>query len=299
MSNDTPRGPGFVESNRLSTLLESIPPGQEARVRVEFDGVLKYNARLKWPTVTLWCNQPTCERSMQCDATVIHVGDVRDVGYTACSVAKYLCRNCKSELKTFALQLTVTHEAAAKVVKLGEWPVFRPHVPDSVRSLMGSDWQIFLQGRQAEGLGLGIGAFAYYRRVVDSRKNQLIDQIIKVAERVGESPELVNALSAAKAETQFKKAMESVRVPQSILIDGDNPLTLLYAAISEGLHAKSDGECLDAARAVRVLIVELVRRIDLALDAHDEIKSAISDLNALRAKRNQGGSTKDATPKTP
>jgi hypothetical protein len=200
-------------------------------------------------------------------------------------------------VKHFSILYSAHENMTCTVAKVGEFPVFRPHVPDAVRSILGDDWELFIQGRQAEGMGLGIGAFAYYRRVVDSRKNYLIDQLIKVAERVGESHEIVSALRSAKTETQFTKAMESVRVPQSVLIDGDNPLTLLYAAISEGLHANSDTECLSSARAVRVLIVELVRRIEQALESHDEVKSAISDLHALRAKRKQFKPPADAIPK--
>jgi len=39
--------------------------------------------------------------------------------------------------------------------------------------------------RQAEALGLGIGAFGYYRRVLENQKDRLFDEILKVSVRVG------------------------------------------------------------------------------------------------------------------
>jgi hypothetical protein len=38
----------------------------------------------------------------------------------------------------------------------------------------------FCAGRRAESQGIGIGTFAYYRRVFDNRRSRIIDGIIKV-----------------------------------------------------------------------------------------------------------------------
>jgi len=48
-----------------------------------------------------------------------------------------------------------------------------------VITLIGPDREIFLRGRRAENQGLGIGAFAYYRRVVENQKGRIITQIGK------------------------------------------------------------------------------------------------------------------------
>lgn len=298
MTNQTDNSSENVTPVAMSHMLESLPPGRETLVMEAFDGSYRNGTKIKWPTLTLWCREKGCEALMRSDATVTHSEQVYQASTVGYSIAVYSCRNCKKHLKHYAVLFSGYENRSALVIKIGEWPTFRPHIPNGVRAVLGKDWDVFQKGRQAEGLGLGIGAFAYYRRVVEARKDQLLDEIIKVAQRVGEPPEIAESLQLAKAEKQFKKAMESVRVPQSILIDGDNPLTLLHAAISEGLHGMSDAQCLDRARSVRVILVELVRRIDLALESHDELKSAISDLHALRAKRQQQPLLKDTPPKT-
>jgi hypothetical protein len=53
---------------------------------------------------------------------------------------------------------------------------------------------------------------------------------------------MIVRLTAAKEEVQFKKALASVKgaMPDALLINGHNPLTLLHAALSDGVHNKSD-----------------------------------------------------------
>jgi len=64
-------------------------------------------------------------------------------------------------------------------------------------------------------------------------------------------------------ETQFSKAIETIKaaIPESLLIDGHNPLTLLHDALSEGLHAQTNEDCLELATSIRVVLTELAERI--------------------------------------
>ncbi len=189
----------------------------------------------------------------------------------------YICRNCRKTQKTFAL---VVVSNSKKVQKLGEHPPFGPPVPARLISLVGSDRELFLKGRRAELRGLGIGAFAYYRRVVEDKKGAIIEEIGKVAVKVGASPEVVALFTAAQSETQFSNAIEKIRsaIPQSLLINGHNPLTLLHSALSEGIHAKTDEECLELATSIRMVLIELAERIATALKDEAELRTAVTRL---------------------
>lgn len=193
----------------------------------------------------------------------------------------YACRNCNRTFKTFALWLWHDEDkASGKALKYGEWPVFGPPTPSRLVSLVGPDRDAFLKGRRAENQGLGIGAFAYYRRVVENQKNRLLDEIMRVAERTRAAQSTIAALTAAKDETQFSRAVDLVKdsIPPSLLIDGHNPMTLLHSALSEGLHAQTDEECLEIATSVRVILQELTEKTAAALKDHAELKSALSRL---------------------
>jgi hypothetical protein len=169
---------------------------------------------------------------------------------------------------------------AGSAIKFGEDPAYGPPTPARLIKIIGEDRDIFLKGRRCENQGLGIGAFAYYRRVIENQKNRIIDQIIEVSRRVSATENAIALLEAAKEETQFSRAIESVKdvLPQSLLISGHNPLTLLHSALSEGLHAHSDEQCLGLAQSIRIVLAELSERIGQALKDETELKTAVSRL---------------------
>lgn len=193
---------------------------------------------------------------------------------------KYVCRNCDESFKTFAIDITVQSGTRGVVTKYGELPTFGPPTPSRLISLVGPDRDAFLKGRRAEIQGLGIGAFAYYRRVVENQKDRIIDEILRVSTHLGAKAELKKAFENAKKEIQFTKAIELVggAIPPSLLINGHNPLTLLHKALSKGLHAKSDADCLSLATSIRIVLEELTERSAAAMKDHAELRAALSTL---------------------
>jgi hypothetical protein len=137
------------------------------------------------------------------------------------------------------------------------------------------------KGRRAENRGLGIGAFSYYRRVVENQKGRIIREIAKAAKKLGAKPEILQRFEAAAKETQFSKAIEEIKdgIPSVLLIDGQhNPLTLLHGALSEGLHEHTDEECLEIAKEIRIVLTELADRLSQALKEQAELKNAVTRL---------------------
>lgn len=140
-------------------------------------------------------------------------------------VVIYICNNCREQHKIFALRGLKSDSAAVAVLyKVGEYPPFGPPISSRLISLIGPDRDYFLKGRRAEFQRLGVGAFAYYRRVIENQKDRIFDQIIRVAERVSAKSEIIEDLSRAKQETQFSKAVGAVKhgLPDSLLVNGQN-----------------------------------------------------------------------------
>jgi hypothetical protein len=139
---------------------------------------------------------------------------------------------------------------------------------------------LFLKGRRAEIEGLGIGAFSYYRRIIEAQKNRLLDEVIRVARHLGTSPDTIAVLEAAKQETQFSRPVDDVKdaIPPALYIKGHNPLTLLHSALSQGLHNESDEKCLEAASDVRLILVEFAERLTEAMKDHKELNDALTRL---------------------
>jgi len=174
------------------------------------------------------------------------------------------------------------------VYKFGEYPAFGPPTPARVISLIGPDREVYLRGRRAENQGLGIGAFSYYRRVVENQKGRIIREMGRVARKLGAADAVVKEFEAAASETQFTTAIDRIKdaIPQSLLIGGHNPLVLLHKALSDGLHEQDDAVCLELAHSIRVVLTELADRISQVLKDQAELDTAVSRL--LNRKQKQG-----------
>ena len=125
-----------------------------------------------------------------------------------------------------------------EAIKVGEWPPFGPKVSPRVISILGENKDLFLMGRRSEIQGLGIGALAYYKRVIRNQKVHIFDEIIRVMRRSGSSDSKIEKLKSAKKEKHFKDAVALISdaMPQALLINGYNPLALLDQAISKGSY---------------------------------------------------------------
>ena len=191
----------------------------------------------------------------------------------------YSCSNCRSRSKIFAI-MARWNEAAdeGEAVKLGEWPPFGPQVSVGTISILGKNKDLFLMGRRAEIQGLGIGAFAYYRRVIESQKDHMINEIIRVLRRTNSPEAQIEKLKSARTEKQFNKAVELISdaIPQALLINGYNPLALLEQAITKGSDARHDNEALKLATAIRIILTELAERLVRVLEDQTDLDTAVN-----------------------
>ena len=94
--------------------------------------------------------------------------------------------------------------------------------------MLGDNRDLFMKGRRCQSLG--IGAFVYYRRAVENQRVAILGEIIKIAKTIRAPAETIDLLQRSQAENQFSKSLEMVKdaVPESLRIQGHNPLTLLH-----------------------------------------------------------------------
>lgn len=274
----------------LKTFFEAIPPLQQVCIINDPDRFNATDVHFELPILKLFCPSKFCEG-----------GDGR---YFEPRSPKYLsvrkgppnptfvffqCRNCQIEFKRYAIEATMSkNQDTLIIVKFGElWP-FGAHTPARLITILGPDKDYFLKGRRAESQGMGMGAFAYYRRPVENQKNRILDQIIRVSKKVGAEYELLVDLEDAKKETQFTTAIERIKhgIPPALLIDGQhNPLTLLHRALSDGLHEQNDEACLTLATSIRTVLGDLAERLSQVLKDDRELTEAVRNLMKVRRGR--------------
>lgn len=199
----------------------------------------------------------------------------------------YTCGDCHSFIKRFSLSIERDSKIGfGEAYKYGELPPYGVPVPNKLLRLFGRDSKIFLKGRQCENQGLGVGAFAYYRRVVENHKNDIFDEILRVCETVNAPEPLMAELREAKNEISFSSAVDKIKsgLPQGLLIDGHNPLMILHSALSKGIHSSTDEECLGIANAVRLVLADLSEKTSTLRQDDAELKSAVRLLLGKNSK---------------
>lgn len=265
----------------MKEFLEDTPPGTTKSV----SDLIYYDSQAGQLLLTLPKLSLHCETSELCDGprqfqyqTKVNVsrGVLRE------AFVSYICQNCTASRKTFALRLRVENgsEYSGIAFKFGETPNFGPPTPARLTRLFGTNKDLFLKGRRAENQGMGIAAFAYYRRVIESQKDAIFDEIIRVSRGISAAPDIIARLESAKKQVQFTSAVEELKdgLPPALLINGHNPLILMHGALSEGLHAKTDEECLGWATDLRVVMADFVERMAQAMKDNAELQSAVSRL---------------------
>ena len=196
---------------------------------------------------------------------------------------RFRCRHCGQAHKTYAVRTRADSASATTIdiQKFGGIPAFGEPPPNVVRDVLDDEIKYFERGYRAETAGLGIGAFAYYRRFVESHKDKIIAEIRKVAAVQGAKPDVLDTLDKAAKMNSFENAVGKVKeaIPDSLRhTGGHNPLTLLHDALSAGLHNEDDEQCLELAKDIRLLLTDLAERTTQALRNNNELSQAVNRL---------------------
>lgn len=267
-----------MEEKNLREFLESVPPGRETFVK-DFVVQKRYSSiGMATPQIQIQCTSEECQG--------LRFFDAADESWLNPekhnnSFVVYCCRNCRRQYKTFALGSDYD-KARGKwtVKKYGEDPAFGTATPVRALNLIGGELGLFVLGRRCEEEGMGIGAFAYYRRVIESQKNRIFDELIRVIGRVNPGNPVLDEIEAAKKEPQFIKAVESIKhsLPRVLDINGHNPLSLLHSALTEGMYQHSDSEYLELASSLRTVLFEFAEKLAQAIKEEQVLNAAVTRL---------------------
>ena len=285
-----------IKYQTIAEFLEGTPPNQVIRIsdlsiwKENSHG--RYSYAMHTPEIQLHCGDEKCNgvRFFRCiseDEGISEEEVIAERGVYRFLYVTYRCSNCQDSKKYFSLAASL--DAASKphgeyyrgkCYKFGELPIYGPPVSSKLITLIGPDRDAFLKGRTCENQGLGVAAFIYYRRVVENQKHRILGEIIKVSTRIGVPEDNIEKLKSAVTETQFSKALDMAKdaIPESLLINGHSPISLLHSALSEGVHSLTDAECLELAGSVRVVLGELSDRLSQALKDEAVLTKALATL---------------------
>lgn len=179
---------------------------------------------------------------------------------------RYRCASCHKSQRIF---LVVFHtkkkdkdQDSLVLEKVGQYPAWSIEMDKELEEMLGEHAEYYRRGLICESQSYGIGAYAYFRRITEDIIDELLESIFDLVEE-GEKEQYKEKLEEVKKEKIAEKKINIVKdlLPKSLQIDGMNPLKELYGVLSQGIHDKTDEECMEKAEAIRGILVFLVNQV--------------------------------------
>ncbi len=217
-------------------------------------------------SITRFCE--TCkkdERKFKCLGVPSHQPLFTEMPNALMNI-EYKCVECESQVIKYVVY--VNHNDGY-MMKVGQWPSWLPKIDRNLGKALGDDLEVYKKGLYCENEGCGIGAFAYYRRVVEDIINDSLDQLFEALEaddtlEAGKKSLYETAYKTAKKtkDTENKIEIAIEMVPEELVRDiGTNPLKMLHSCLSIGIHSEPDEKCLNSAADMRIALNYLVKGI--------------------------------------
>lgn len=197
----------------------------------------------------------------------------------------YKCTHCEKFERFFFIKIG-GDKSDTWLMKIGQYPAWEISGEPNVERLLGAHAEYYKKGLICESQGYGIGAFGYYRRIVEETIDELLSEIADLIS--GEELEKYNdALSKTKETIVTAEKIELVKdlLPPILRPDGMNPLSALHSALSQGLHAESDEDCLDLAQHCREVLVFLVNQVAASKETSKSFTNSMRRLLDKKSER--------------
>ncbi len=188
----------------------------------------------------------------------------------------YLCVSCKKFNRSFSFFVGENKEY---IQKIGQYPAFDITIKKHLREMLGEYIDFYQKGLICEYNSYGIGAFVYYRRIVEGIIGNLLNSIpeLMTGEEKQKYEEAMEKVKNTK-QTQEKIKLIKDLLPSILMPEGFNPLKMIYDMLSKGIHNKTDEECLDYSRAIRKSLIFLVEIILHAKKQNKEFTESMKKL---------------------
>lgn len=194
----------------------------------------------------------------------------------------YLCSHCQKFERVFCIKID---EQKQWMMKVGQFPAWEIIGDPNIERLLGRHSAYYKKGLVCESQGYGIGAFGYYRRIVEEIIDELLDEISGLLTGK-ELTRFNDALQKTKETIVAQEKIELVKdlLPPILRPNGMNPLSVLHSSLSEGLHADSDETCLEYAGICREVLVFLVNQVAASKAASKNFTESMKKLLNKKSK---------------
>jgi hypothetical protein len=148
-------------------------------------------------------------------------------------------------------------------MKFGQVPMWTPQIDKDLRKELGASAKFYLKALQNLNMSYGIGACAYFRRMIEDYINPLLTLLHDYKQDAGASEEELEGIKKAIVSKNFSAKTEyaAEMCPQSLIVAGMNPLKELHDLLSYNLHAGTDEDATEVALKIKSAIEFVVKSL--------------------------------------
>jgi hypothetical protein len=197
------------------------------------------------------------------------------------------CSGCKQYKTYFTFQL-FSKDVKKKeghvqppvfLKKIGQNPPFSITPERDILEHLKEDADHYKKALICISQSYGIAAYAYFRRILENEIKRIASEIILL--KVPGYEDVNQVLTAYFSNHQMSPLIDSIadHLPMSMIIDGQNPIKILYKSYSEAIHTLSEDECLSKAMQSNKILVFVIKQLKKEGTEYNEVKRALHDLN--------------------
>jgi hypothetical protein len=224
----------------------------------------------------MYCDGEKCQQVQIWETTVAHVYITEDPFHHIA----YRCRNCdQKSIDYWYVLREYDHRRLAMFTKVGQYPPLSIEPSKELAAALGpNDTELYKKALINGNYSFGVGALAYFRRVIENKVNMLLDLIAEAAKLAKFEPEELGRIEEIKTSHHLDAKIEyaSKILPPNLRPGGHNPLNKLYGIASTGIHGKSDEECLEDFQAARFEFEYLFKNLVVSNEEAKEFVKRVS-----------------------
>lgn len=200
---------------------------------------------------------------------------------------EYKCKNCGHGPVRYYFYWA-KEKFTSVFYKVGQYPELEERVSQTLEeALSAEDLKVYKNALRMRNFNLGIAAVAYMRRVVENQMNDMLEVLRQAALAHNAPPEVLARHEAMMKEKRFSEKVDYAGdlLPENLRPQGKpNPMAILHELSSEGLHAKSDEECVDIFDACRMTFEYVFGKLRIETEDAKKFVAQIATLAEKKAK---------------
>lgn len=169
------------------------------------------------------------------------------------------------------------------IKKIGQLPaVERLPEKEVLEYLNEEDKENYKKALSNLSVSFGIGAFAYFRRIIENEIKRIVKDISELD--FEGSDKVKSAWIEYEQNHQMSNLIDNINpyIPKSLKEIDDNPIRLLHCQLSGGIHVYSEETCLEKAKKIDTILRYVIKKVNSEKFELNEVRKAMRSLKEYK-----------------